>query len=69
MTGSADDGGEHSPGGIVTGEAGFAHAGAIVHNKSGNFVVTHDWVLCRFSFRVKTTTVGMGTFGSVRRVW
>ena len=32
MTGSSDDGREHSPGGIVPSESGFAHAGAIVHD-------------------------------------
>ena len=32
MSWSADDGGEHSPGGIVSGETGLAHPGAIVHN-------------------------------------
>ena len=41
MTGAADDGGENSPGGVVSGETGLAHTGAIVHNKSGNVVVTH----------------------------
>ena len=41
MTGSADDGREHSPGGIVPSESGFAHAGAIVHDQGSNFVVTH----------------------------
>lgn len=43
MSWSADDGGEDGSWGIVSGEAGFAHAGAIIHNKSGNFVVTHVW--------------------------
>lgn len=42
MTRAADDGGEHSPGGIVSGEASFHKAGAIVAHKSGSFiVVTH----------------------------
>lgn len=41
MTGSADDGGEHSSWCIVTSEAGLAHAGAIVYNQGGYFVVTH----------------------------
>jgi hypothetical protein len=30
VPGSTDDGGEHGPGSIITSEAGFAHAGAIV---------------------------------------
>ena len=41
MPGASNDGGEHSPGGVVTGEAGLAHAGAIVDDKSGNVLVTH----------------------------
>jgi len=47
VAGSTDDGGEDSAGGVVSGEAGFAHAGAIVNNKSSNLVVTHfvGWVL------------------------
>ena len=35
---ATDDGGEHSARGIVTGETGLAHAGAVVNNKSGYFV-------------------------------
>ena len=31
VTGAADDGGEDSPGGVITGETGLDHAGAIVH--------------------------------------
>merc|ERR1711910_73519 len=41
VTGTANDGGEDSPGGIVSGKAGLAHAGAIVTDKSGNVLVTH----------------------------
>ena len=41
MPGASNDGGEDSPGGVVTGEAGLAHAGAIVDDKSGNVLVTH----------------------------
>jgi hypothetical protein len=41
MTGTSNNGGEDSPGGVVSGETGLAHTGAIVNNKSGNFVVTH----------------------------
>merc|ERR1711990_1115275 len=46
VTGSTNDGWEDSTWGIVSGESGFAHTGAIVNNKSGNFVVTH-FVLSR----------------------
>ena len=41
MTGTANDGGEDSPGGVITGETGFAHAGAIVNDKSSSIFVTH----------------------------
>ena len=41
MTGTANDGGEDSPGGVITGKASFAHARAIVNDKSGNVLVTH----------------------------
>jgi hypothetical protein len=41
MSWAADDGREDGSWGIVSGESGFAHTGAIVYNKSGNFVVTH----------------------------
>ena len=41
MTGATHDGGEHGPGGVVSGEAGLAHAGAIVYNQSGYIIVTH----------------------------
>lgn len=42
VTRAADDGGEHGPGGIVSGEASLHKAGAVVAHKSGSFiVVTH----------------------------
>ena len=41
MSGAPDDGGEHGPGSIVSGEAGFAHAGPVVDDKSSNVFVTH----------------------------
>ena len=41
VTGPADDRWEDSPRSVVSGEASLAHAGAIVHNQSGNLVVTH----------------------------
>ncbi|CAN8002682.1 unnamed protein product, partial [Ixodes hexagonus] len=41
VAGASHDGGEHGTGGIVPGEAGLAHAGAIVDHQSGNLVVTH----------------------------
>ena len=42
MPGASNDGGEDSPGSVITGESGLAHSGAIVHDKSGNILVTHD---------------------------
>ena len=41
MPGSAYDGWKDGPGGIVTGEPGLAHAGAVVHHQSGHLVVAH----------------------------
>jgi len=38
---ATDDGWEDSPGGVITGETGLAHAGAIVNDQSGNVFVTH----------------------------
>jgi hypothetical protein len=42
MAGASNNGGEDSPGGVITGETGLAHAGAIVDNQSSNILVTHD---------------------------
>ena len=41
VAGASNDGGEDSPGGVITGKAGLAHAGAVVNDKSGNILVTH----------------------------
>ena len=41
MTGATNNGGEDSPGGVITGETGLAHAGAIVNDQSGCVLVTH----------------------------
>ena len=41
MPGASNNGGEDSPGGVITGKAGLAHAGAIVNDQSGNVLVTH----------------------------
>merc|ERR1711944_104569 len=40
VAGTSNDGGEDGPGGVVSSEAGLAHAGAIVTNQSGNVLVT-----------------------------
>ena len=42
MTGASNDGREDGARSVVSGETGFAHTGAIVYDKSGNIVVTHD---------------------------
>ncbi len=41
MTRASNNGWEDSPGGVISGETGLAHSGAIVHDKSGNILVTH----------------------------
>merc|ERR1712137_1120156 len=44
MTGTTNNGGEDSPGGVITSETSLAHAGAIVNDKSSNVFVTHDGI-------------------------
>ena len=41
VTRATDDGGEDGPGGVITGEAGLAHAGSVVHNQRCYFIVAH----------------------------
>merc|ERR1719323_63525 len=41
VTGASNNGREDSPGGVISSESGFAHAGAIVNDKSGSIFVTH----------------------------
>merc|ERR1711863_150472 len=41
VAGAPNNGREDSPGGIISSETGFAHAGAIVNDKSGSIFVTH----------------------------
>ena len=36
-----DDGGKDGPGGVVAGEPGLAHAGAVVDDQGGNLLVAH----------------------------
>ena len=38
---ASNNGWEDSPGGVITGEPSFAHAGAIVNDKSSYVFVTH----------------------------
>merc|ERR1719206_1226433 len=46
VTGSTNDRGEHGPGGIVSGESGFAHTGSVVDDQSGNIFVSHFGFFC-----------------------
>lgn len=57
MSWAADDRWKDGSGGIVSGETGLAHTGAIVHNKSGNFVVTH---ICLFRYKSYGCEKGTG---------
>merc|ERR1719449_497687 len=41
MARTANNGWEDSPGGVITSETSFAHAGAIVDNKSSNVFISH----------------------------
>merc|ERR1712186_94399 len=41
VTWASNNGWEDSSGSVITGETGFAHAGAIVNDKSGSIFVTH----------------------------
>jgi len=46
MSWASNDGWEDGSWGIVSGEAGLAHAGAIVYYQSGNIIVTHIGEIC-----------------------
>ena len=41
VAGTSNDGGEDGPGGVVSGEASLAHAGAIVAHQGSHVLVTH----------------------------
>ena len=41
VTWASNNGGEDSPWGVITSESSFAHAGAIVNDKSSYVFVTH----------------------------
>ena len=41
MARTANNGWEDSPGGVITSKTSFAHAGAIVDNKSSNVFISH----------------------------
>ena len=42
MSGASYDGWKHGTWGVISGETGLAHTGAIVHYESCYVVVTHD---------------------------
>jgi len=50
MTGAADNGRKDGSRSIVSSEAGLAHAGAIVADQSGDFVVAHFRRLTELTF-------------------
>ena len=41
VLGTAHNGWEDTPGGVISSKPGFTHAGAVVNNKSLNFFFTH----------------------------
>merc|ERR1711970_1572444 len=41
VAGTSNNGGEDSTGSVISCKASFAHAGAIINNKSSNVLVTH----------------------------
>lgn len=47
MAGTADDRGEHGPGGIVSGEASLHQAGAVVAHKGGSLIVVTHVGFCK----------------------
>ena len=60
VPGTADDGGEDSPGGIITSETSLAHAGAIVNDESSNVLISHfGFVLLKLRL-CHTTTADLG---------
>ena len=60
VPGTADDGGEDSPGGIITSETSLAHAGAIVNDESSNVLISHfGFVLLNLRL-CHTTTADLG---------
>jgi hypothetical protein len=41
VTWTSNNGWEDSPWGVITGETGLAHTGAVVNNERSNFFVSH----------------------------
>ena len=57
MARASNDGGEDSPGSVITGETGLAHSGSIVDDKSSGVLVTHLGRVWVFSGSEETETV------------
>merc|ERR1711892_867680 len=55
VPGPSNNGGEDSPGGVISSEASLAHAGAIVTNQGSYVLVTHLEIL--FVVLVKMSTM------------
>ena len=70
MTGAADDGGEDSPGGIVSGEASLHQAGAVVTHQGGGLVVVTHGVSSetRAHARTRTHTSSVSSSQDILRV-
>ena len=63
MPWATNNGGEDSPGGVITGETGLAHAGAIVNDQSSSVFVTHlDSFLSQGLERTEMQTFGCPDF-------
>ena len=64
MPGASNNGGEDSPGGVITGETGLAHTGAIVNDQSSCVFVTHlEFVLSQGLGRKRTEIPSLGSYG------
>ena len=63
MPGASNNGGEDSPGGVIAGETGLAHAGAIVNDQSSCVFVTHlELVLSQGLGRKRTEIPSLGPY-------
>ena len=63
MPWASNNGGEDSPGGVITGETGLAHAGAIVNDQSSCVFVTHlEFVLSQGLGRKRTEIISLSPY-------
>lgn len=59
MTGAANNGGEHSPRGIIPGKASLYQAGAVVAHKCGGLIlITHGVGFLRMEEKTRKVTGG-----------